>query len=90
MTRYFFVVPQYLPDGKTTNRLQRRLERWLVAEAGGYTRIGPCHGGWTNGKDLIEEDSVAYFLVGPVRMKPEIEQWIAQRFQQKATFVVAW
>ncbi len=89
-TRYFFVVPQYLPDGRATNRLRDRLEKWLVAEAGGYTRVGPCRGGWHNGKDLIEQDNTAYFVVGPAKLKPEIEQWITRWFDQQQAFVVAW
>ncbi len=88
--RYFFTVPQRLPDGKTSGPEQEALEAWLIRQAGGYTRIGPCQGGWHNGRDLIEEDNIAYFVVGPTGLKPQIEQIVTERFKQRQAFVVCW
>lgn len=88
--RYFFTVPQRLPDGGTSGPQRKALDAWLVRQAGGYTRIGPCQGGWHNGRDLIEEDNIAYFVVGPTGLKPQIERIITERFKQRQAFVVCW
>ena len=88
--RYFFVVPQWLPDGTMTTAQRKSLEVWLVQRASGYTRIGPCRGGWHDGRDLIEEDNLAYFLVGPDGLEPEIRRRIVDQFEQRRAFVVKW
>ena len=88
--RYFFVVPQWLPDGTMTTAQRKSLEAWLVRRASGYTRIGPCRGGWHDGRDLIEEDNIAYFLVGPADLEPEIRRRIVDQFEQRRAFVVKW
>ncbi|MBN1347518.1 MAG: hypothetical protein JXQ73_32810 [Phycisphaerae bacterium] len=88
--RYFFVVPQWLPGGASSKPQREALEQWLVQRAGGFTRIGPVRGGWHDGKDLIEEDSIAYFVVGPVGLKPVIETRVLGEFKQRKAFVVQW
>jgi len=90
MVRYFFVVPQDLPDGTSSEPQRKALEAWLVQQAGGYTRLGPCRGGWQNGRDLIEEDSIAYFVVGPDGLRSQIEQRIVRQFKQRQALVVQW
>ncbi len=88
--RYFFVVPQWLPDGRGTGPQRKSLEGWLADKAGGYTQIGPARGGWRHGRDLIEEDSIAYFVVGPAGLKPQLERIIVEQFGQRQAFVVQW
>jgi hypothetical protein len=90
VARYFFVVPQWLPNGESTGPQRQVLEKWLVERAGGFTRLGPARGGWQHGKDLIEEDAIAYFVVGPDGLRGEIEKTILERFRQRQAFVVQW
>jgi hypothetical protein len=90
IVRYFFVVPRTLPAGGPSTLPQKNLETWLIQNASGYTRLGACHGGWHDGHDLIEEDNVAYFIVGPDGLKPRIEKIIVEQFKQRQAFVVQW
>ncbi len=87
---YFIVVPLELPNGSPTDTQRKSLERWMADRAGGYTRLGPCHGGWRDGDRIVEEDHVAYFLRGPAGLKPELERIITEEFQQREPFVVPW
>jgi hypothetical protein len=88
--RYFFVVPQDLPGGGSSAAQCKALEIWLARKAGGYTRLGPCKGGWMDGGRLAEEDNIAYLVFGPVGLKPQIERIIIEQFQQREALVAQW
>jgi hypothetical protein len=90
LVRYFFVVPQTLPDGGSSAPQCKALEAWLARTAGGYTRLGPCKGGWLHGGEIVEEDNIAYFVVGPDGLEPRIKRIIIEQFQQRRAFVTQW
>ncbi len=88
---HFFVAPQYMPDGTSSEEQIQALRLWLAREAGGYTEFKEAPGGWIDGAgNLQTEEQVAFLVSAPANLKEAIRQYMSRNFGQSLPYVVVW
>ncbi|MFW5735441.1 MAG: hypothetical protein ACOCWR_10310 [Oceanidesulfovibrio sp.] len=86
---HFFVVPTAASEGSTFHEKITGLKKMLIAKAGGYTELGPSHGGHLRGDGNINRQDNISFVVACTRdLREELTTYIHEHFGQERPFVL--
>lgn len=93
-TRAFFVIPQELPGGESSEPQRVELEQWLAQRAGGFTRLGAAEGAWLDPQGRVVTETNHAYLVSvkedPRAFERELRTRILRDFRQQEAYVERW
>lgn len=89
---HFFVVPESVKEGKNLTDELAKLREKLVSLAGGYTELGPSHGGSRepDGRVETQKSNFSFLVSAPKNITAELEEYIPQHFATKHPFILVW
>lgn len=86
---HFFVVPTTAPKDHTFHEEIIGLKKMLIDRAGGFTELGPSHGGHLREDGNIHrQDNISFVVASTVDMRDELVTYIREHFGQKEPFVL--
>lgn len=86
---HFFVVPATAPEGHAFHEEIIALKKMLIDRAGGFTQLGPSHGGHLRPNGNIErQDNISFVVASTEDMRQELVDFIHKHFNEDQPFVL--
>jgi hypothetical protein len=86
---HFFVVPATAAEGRTFHEEIIGLKKMLLDRAGGYTELGPSHGGHLrdNG-NIARQDNISFVVSSTEDLREELTAYIRSHFGEDQPYVL--
>ncbi|TVM19461.1 hypothetical protein DPQ33_03635 [Oceanidesulfovibrio indonesiensis] len=86
---HFFVVPTTAAKGNTFHEEIISLKKMLIDRAGGFTELGPSHGGHLRADGNINrQDNISFVVAADEDLRDELVPYIHEHFGQEKPFVL--